>query len=156
MPAATKNDKVIEAGAKFRQLRDEAGWKMTDVERESRKRFGDDGIIKIAQLSHIEKGQYDRVSLDDAVRLGLLYGRSPNQVAEMYGLFATEPSETALPREVNELLSVLGTLPFGLREKLLHFIEHDTFRIRGEALELSRAEEEKQTRSQRTKAPAKT
>lgn len=156
MPAATKNPKVIEAGEKFRQLREAAGWKMTDVERESRKRFGDAGVMKIAQLSHIEKGQYDRVSLDDAVRLGRLYGRTPNQVAEMYGLWSTEPSETALPREVNELLSVLETLPFSLSEKLLHFIEHDTFRIRGEAVEISRAEEEKQTRSQRTKAPAKT
>lgn len=156
MPAATKNDKVIEAGAKFRQLRDEAGWKMTDVERESRKRFGDEGVVKIAQLSHIEKGQYDRVSLDDAVRLGRLYGRSPNQVAEMYGLWSTEPSETALPREVTELLSVLDTLPYNLREKLLHFVEHDTFIIRGEALEQSRAEEQKQSHSQRTKVPAKT
>lgn len=118
MPAATANPKAAEAGKKFATLRTQHGWKQSDVEKESLKRWGEGGVIRIAQLSRIEKGGYDRVSLDDAVRLGELYGLTPEEVSEMYGLY--RPTEAHdIPDDVRYLLSMLPSLPFDIRERLL-------------------------------------
>ena len=84
--AGRVNKKRAEAGQKFRDLRIENHWDLADVERETMNRFGDEFVVRVSQLSHIEKGDHGRVSLDDAITLGTLYGKTPEEVCGWYGI----------------------------------------------------------------------
>jgi hypothetical protein len=86
------------------------------------RRYGPDGRIPLAQVSRIEKGQFDRVSLDDAVHLGLLYDLNPNEVATMYGLY-NEQSGVKDPLQVQEIRNLALTLPEEDRRVLLQDLE---------------------------------
>lgn len=121
MPAAVKNPLANEVGAKFRELRLRAEWTLQDVERESIRRFGESGVLKVAQTSRIENGGYGRLSIDDAVRLGELYGMTPNEVADMLGLYK-EPKRNALPREMRQLEALYPSLPISVQEEVLSWL----------------------------------
>lgn len=121
MPAAVKNPHANEVGAKLRELRLRAEWTLQDVERESIRRFGEAGVLKVAQVSRIENGGYGRLSIDDAVRLGELYGMTPNEVADMLGLYK-EPKRNALPREMRQLEALYPSLPISVQEEVLSWL----------------------------------
>lgn len=137
MPATTPNSHALEAGRKLRQIREDKQWVQRDVENETLRRYGEEGVIKTAQLSRIEKGQFDRVSLDDAVRLGALYGLSPNEVAALYGLWENLTEERR-PPQLTEAEILAKTLPEDLRVEYLQWIEFASMQVRHKARERMR------------------
>jgi transcriptional regulator with XRE-family HTH domain len=127
-----ENPKRYEAGKALAQKRKDKEWKQEDVYLYTRDRFGDEYAILPAQISRIERGQFDRVSLDDAVRLGQTFGMSPNEIATLYGLW--EEPKSRRPEEIQSLESLLKTLPDDLRVGLLWQIQFATAMIRDEMI----------------------
>lgn len=134
MPAPVRNEYAAEAGRKLRQLREDKKWVLRDVENESIRRYGEEGAIRMAQLSRIEKGQFDRVSLDDAVRLGALYGMNPTEVASLYGLWTEGPSDHR-PQAIQDAEILGKTLPEDIRQEHLQWIEFANMQARAKARE---------------------
>lgn len=121
MPAAPKNPKAAEVGRAFKELRTRQERTIQEAAKESERRFGPSGALKVAQISRIENGNYGRMTMDDAVHLGQLYGLSPNQVAAMLGLY-NEPDQQQLPPEFQDLMTLWPTLPFAVQEEVLSWL----------------------------------
>lgn len=140
MPA-TPNNRAKQAGHRFRTLREAKQWILRDVEEETRRRFGDEGVVSIPQISRIEKGVVDRVSIDDAMHIGAVLGLGPADVAALYGLWPEEPPSKDPPAIV-EARSLAMTLPEDLRTELLSWIEFASMQARSKARERLRERED--------------
>lgn len=121
------NKKRAEAGQKFRDLRIENHWDLADVERETMNRFGEEFVVRVSQLSHIEKGDHGRVSLDDAITLGTLYGKTPEEVCGWYGI--PVPKEVHTPKDkrpqaIIQAEEMVGELPPQWSQYLLSDIQY--------------------------------
>lgn len=133
------NTQAKEAGAALRQMREEKKLSQMDVARDSARRFGEENTITTAQLSRIEGGKFDRVTLDDAVRIGQLYGMTPNQVATLYGLW-DERQGRPEPEPISEARHLATTLPDDLRDQLLQWIQFAVLTTRDQMLHRLRGE----------------
>lgn len=75
----TTAQKQPRGGYQLAQLRDLQGLKQRDIERMT------EGVLNSAQVSRIETGKIAEPTMRDLVLLGELYGKTPNEVAEMFG-----------------------------------------------------------------------
>jgi hypothetical protein len=114
---AGENPRRYEAGKALAEKRRQKEWKQEDVYLYTKDRFGEDYAILPAQISRIERGQFDRVSLDDAVRLGSVFGMNPNEIATLYGLW--EEPKSKRPKAIQDIEALLGSLPDDLQQRFL-------------------------------------
>lgn len=139
MPVATSNANPnrVEAGAALRRIRTEREWVLQDVENETLRRFGESGVIRKAQLSRIEKGQFDRISLDDACHLAQVYGMSPDEMGALYGVWPKD-IEDRRPSEIQEADVLARSLPNDVREDFLSWVSFASMQARAKARERMR------------------
>jgi transcriptional regulator with XRE-family HTH domain len=106
-------------GAWLRRLRESRGWTMRDVDQRS------GGVLSTSNISELENGNVSKPSMPMLLKLGEVYGLTPNQIAEAYGWwFPPEQSEAgARVAELAYLDNVLGRLTPGARYNLLRQIE---------------------------------
>ena len=133
--ASQPNPKMREAGHKLRSLREARQMIQRDVEEETRRRFGETGTVLVPQISRIEKGNFDRVSIDDAVHIGAVLGLTPNQVATLYGLWDEGVTQSKDPPEIQEARMLAMGLPEDLRRDLLSWIAFASMQARAKARE---------------------
>lgn len=134
MAASNRNPLAVEAGRRLRQIREDKKMVLRDVEAATLRRFGEQGAIRMAQLSRIEKGFFDRISLDDAFHLADIYDLSPEYVGSLYGLWREQNApEESRPTQLVEAEQVLKTLPEGERDEFLNWIEFATMQARAKA-----------------------
>jgi transcriptional regulator with XRE-family HTH domain len=136
MAATNKNPLAAQAGHKLRQIREDKKMVLRDVEEATLRRFGETGVIRMAQLSRIEKGFFDRISLDDAFHLADIYGVSPEYIGSLYGVWPEQPlARDKRAQQLVEAEQLLRTLDDDLRDDYLNWIEFATMQAKAKSRE---------------------
>lgn len=107
---------VRAGGAWFKRLREGREWTQRDVDRRTQ------GKVSGANISQIEMGAISKPALAMLVELGKVYGVTPNEIAEAYGLW-TPMGGTGEPAQIKTVKATLERLSPGQRLRLLTQIE---------------------------------
>lgn len=154
-----ENNQRFEAGRRWIALRKQNDWIQKDVTAETRKLDEGAFVVEVSQLSRIEKGDHKRVSIDDAAALGAVFGLSPVEIFQMYGVpvhpkFLHEPTSEDRPQAFIQAEAALRELPLPLREALIRRIQLEVMDIRQLQSELYNDDEPKPKRKRTTEPPA--
>lgn len=138
--AQTMHEMIRAAGMKLRTLREKAEITQQGMEKATADRYGWDNRVYAQQVSRIEKGQLDKPPILDLLRIGGILGLSPDDIAEMYGLWPRQSGSTSLDPRLQAAIALTEELPFAEREKLLEWIQFATLQARAEMRAAQRAE----------------
>ena len=152
------NPQRFEAGHRWMTLRKQNDWIQKDVTEETRKLDDGDFVVEVSQLSRIEKGDHKRVSLDDAAALGAVFGLSPVEIFQMYGVpvhpkYLHDQTSNDRPQALVQAEQALLELPLPLREALIRRIQLEVMDIRQLSNELYGEQPEPKTRKKHPTEP---
>jgi transcriptional regulator with XRE-family HTH domain len=108
---------VRAGGLWFKRLREGREWTQRDVDR----RTG--GKVSGANISQIEIGAISKPAMAMLVELGKVYGVTPNEIAEAYGLWSPAATGESEPAQIKTAKATLERLGPGQRLRLLTQIE---------------------------------
>lgn len=127
MPATKEEREILkrtqaqQGGEALRRIRESKKMTLRAVETVAYNRLGE--FLTNQQVQRIERARVDSPDFRDVCLLATLYESSPNGLAELYDYWhPTAPEDVTDPR-IRLLLSVLPTLPAGVRNDLLAQIE---------------------------------
>jgi transcriptional regulator with XRE-family HTH domain len=106
---------LLRAGQKLLMWRKQAGYSQRDVEQLT------GGAVLAQDVSRLENGRVGRPSAYVISKLCELYGKSPNELFELFGLW--KPSKQIGDHRIDRLIEVSDALPPGHRERLLRMVE---------------------------------
>lgn len=87
-----------------------------------------DGRINAQQVSRIEKADIEKPAMQDLVELGVLYGVTPNEIAEYYGYWR----QPRVDPVITHFLEMAETLKPKYRDKLYNWLEVATTIVKQE------------------------
>lgn len=125
-------DKMIQAGAELRRLREEADITQQEMEKRTADRYGDQNRVYAQQVSRIEKGQVDKPPIIDLLRIGGILGLSPDDIAEMYDLWPRQQKRQQLDSRLQAAIDLAEELPPEAREAFLSWVQFATLQARAE------------------------
>lgn len=148
-------EQAIQAGHKLRTLREEMHLTQQDIERRTSDRFGHEARVYAQQVSRIENGGLEKPPILDLLRYGQVLNLSPDDIAEMYGLWPrTKPAEAKLDPRLQAAIDLAAELGPNEREKFLEWVRFTTLQARAESAQSTPAPAPKPERAN-VKAPEK-
>jgi transcriptional regulator with XRE-family HTH domain len=126
--------RAVKAGKDLERMRKELGPTQAEVEWQTRK-LGFE--VEQQSISKLERGAIEKPSMRDLVALGRVYGRTPNEMAQLYGYWEGEKveKETPVTKVVVQLQLILSRLKPKQREYAIRTITDLTESYRRRLLE---------------------
>ena len=116
---------MVAPGKELKRLREERGLSLRPAAEQA-------GVGTEQQLSQLETGRVQNPSMKTLVGYGKLYGKTPNEMAEMYGYWTREEEQQQGDGYLKVLRTLTSALPPDRRERALRQYIDDA------ALELAR------------------
>lgn len=127
-----KRQQAVTAGQRLRQLREDQHITQQMMEKLTAERFGYEARVFAQQVSRIEKGALDKPPIIDLLRIGQVLGLSPDDIAEMYGLWPRQPAKETLDPRLQSAIDLAAELPLMEREKFLEWVRFAVLQARAE------------------------
>ena len=107
--AVDRNEQAIRAGKRIREMRAQRGWTAKDIERKSAQLFPGREINE-TQNGRIENGGMQRISFEDAMKLARVYEITPEEMAQLFGLWPESVADRKKPKELTAAELMYNTL----------------------------------------------
>lgn len=133
----SNRDAVFSGGRRMYDLRKANKWEQNYIEQWTREHFGEEGVISVPQVSKYENGSVKRIAFADAVHWGQVFGLSPNDMANIFGLWH-EPAKEPEDPLVSEIAELLKSLDPEQQERFRADLEHEIWRNKAEAMRHAR------------------
>jgi transcriptional regulator with XRE-family HTH domain len=103
-------EQAMKAGKRLREMRTSRGWTALDIEKKTRAAFGAGREINETQNGRIERGAIERISFEDAMKLARVYEITPQEMAQIFGLWPENAADKHKPRELTAAELMYNTL----------------------------------------------